>query len=338
MDIVILAGGVGKRLWPMSNQETPKQFLALVSNKSMLQDTYDRVKDFADNIYVSTSATHAHLVKEQLPDLAESHIITEPSTQDTAPSMGLAAAIIAKENPDAVMATISADHLLREPEKLAEKLKLAAEIAKRDNTLNIVEVEAKSPDTSLGYVEIGEELESGVYSLVKFTEKPDLETAKAYIAGGKHLWNTGFYVWKVSTLLEAFKEHQAETYEHLMAIQSGEPIEEHYPKCTKISIDYGIMEQVNPSQVRIISADFAWSDLGTWAALHDELSEDNNNVEKGDVLSVDSEGCLIYNQGQDKISTLGLKDIVIVNANGHTLVCHKSRAADLKKLLEKLNG
>lgn len=337
MKIVILAGGVGTRLWPMSTPSKPKQFQNLVSEKSMLQETVDRVS-FEDpsNIYISTNAEYIDLVKAQLPQIPEENLIAEPSLQDTGPCIGLAAALIAQKDPEAVMAVVYADHLVKNPQEFERKLKEAEQLALTQNTLNIIEVEAKAPLTNLGYVEVGEAVGEKVFKLKGFKEKPDLKTAQSFLASGNYLWNTGFYVWRVSRILDAFKTLLPQTHAQLLAIQNGASIEEHYPQCDKISIDFGIMEKVDPNQVRILAADLGWSDIGTWASLHEELAAPNENLIKGDVTALECEGCLLYNTSKRPLAVFGLKDMVVVQTEEATLSCEKSRSADLKQLLQQL--
>lgn len=344
MKIVILAGGAGSRLWPMSSKQKPKQFQKLVSDKTMLQETFARVSFVPiEDIYVSTNAEYAHYVREELPDLPEANLISEPSMQDTGPCIGLAAALIAKKDPDAVMAVVYADHLVQDVAEFEAKLKAAEHLAATENTLNIIEVKAKYPNTNLGYVRIGRMLkeENGIeiYEFKAFKEKPDYETAKRFLSSYSYLWNTGYYVWKVSTILEEFEKHLPKTYAELQHIVSGEPMEVCYPQCDKISIDYGIMEKVDPSRVRIIPADLGWSDIGTFASLHEELAHSpKDNLIKGDVVAVESEGCLLYNEGVDQIAVFGLKNMVVVNAAGKTLICSKERSNDLKILLNQMQN
>jgi mannose-1-phosphate guanylyltransferase len=343
MNIVILAGGAGTRLWPMSSKEKPKQFQKLVSSKTMLQETVARVLFVGiENITICTNKEYESLVREQIPELPETNLILEPTVQDTGPSIGLAAALIAQKNPDAIMSVVYADHLVQDEKEFREKLEAAAALAEKEDTLNIMEVKAKYPNTNLGYVRIGRMLkeENGVevYEFKAFKEKPDYETAKRFLSSYSYLWNTGYYVWRVSTILKEFEKHLPQTYEQLVRIQNGTPIEEAYPLCDKISIDYGVMEKVDPHRVRIIPADLGWSDIGTFASLHDELAQEPGaNLTKGKVLAVDSEGCLLYNEGTDLMAAFGLKDMVVVNADGHTLICPKNRSADLKILLKKLH-
>lgn len=344
MKIVILAGGAGTRLWPMSTKERPKQFQKLVSDKTMLQETLDRVRFVSiEDIYVSTNAEYLHLVKEQLPEIAEDHIIAEPSMQDTGPCIGLAAALIAKENPEAVMAVVYADHLVQDEEEFKHKLEVTAEIARKEKSLNIIEVKAKAPNTNLGYVRIGKQIEEidgvPVYEFKEFKEKPDLETAKRFMASHHYLWNTGYYVWRVDVILQAFKDHLPNTHNTLLKIQEGGNMETLYPQCEKISIDYGIMEKVSPEQVRIIAADLGWNDIGTWASLHEELaSESRGNVTKGKVTALDCKGCLIYNETEQEIAVSGLRDMVIVKTKDADLACSMKASMELKSLLKLRNG
>lgn len=339
MNIVILAGGAGSRLWPMSTEAQPKQFQKLVSEKTMLQETYERIA-FAgiEHIYVSTNEEYVHLVREQLPQVPADHIIAEPILRDTAPCIGLAAATIAKKDPDAVMAVVYADHLVQDAKEFEQKLKVAVNLAAEQGTFNIIEVKAKYPNVNLGYVKIGAKLEDRddveIYAFEAFKEKPDYETAKRFVASYSYLWNTGYYVWRVSSILEAFAQHLPQTHAQLMAIQNGGSIQEHYPLCDKISIDYGIMEKLDPSKVRIIPADLGWSDIGTWDSLHEELAENPEaNVEKGSVLELDCSGSLLYNVGTRDLAVFGLHDMVVVQTDEVTLICPKNKSAHLKNLL-----
>lgn len=344
MKIVILAGGAGTRLWPMSTEILPKQFQKLVSDKTMLQETLERVS-FLDpkDIYISTNSQYVQTVLEQAPKIPVENIIAEPSMQDTAPSIGLAAAIISREDPEAIMAVVYADHFVKDRKEFEKKLKVAAELAKKEDTLNIIEVKAKFPNVNLGYVKIGHLIKEvdgvEVYEFKEFKEKPNFETAKKFLSSYSYLWNTGYYVWKASTILEEYKNHLPKTYKHLMEIQSGEKIIEHYPHCDKISIDFGIMEKLDPKKVRIIPADLGWSDIGTWKSLHEELTgEETENLEKGKVLLVDSEGSVVYNESDNLIAAMGLKNMIVVSVKGYTLICPMDRSQDLKKLVSQING
>jgi len=350
LKIVILAGGAGSRLWPMSSKEKPKQFQKLISEKTLIEETYERIS-FLDkkDIFVSTNVKYGPTVKRLLPNLPSGNLILEPSMQDTAPSIGLAATIISKKDPNAIMAVVYADHLIRDPKELEQKLYTAARLAEEEHTLNIIEVKAKYPNTNLGYVRIGKMLKeidgNEIYEFKEFKEKPDLKTAKRFLSSYSYLWNTGYYIWRVSDILAEFKCHLPTTYEALKEIgeacntknNTGKSINTFYKKCEKISIDYGIMEKVDPSRVRIIPADLGWSDIGTFASLHEELAEDQNaNVIKGNASAVECKGCLIYNEGKEKIAAFGLNGITIAAADGKILICPTDRSSDLKILLKEL--
>ncbi|MBU1019434.1 MAG: sugar phosphate nucleotidyltransferase [Patescibacteria group bacterium] len=338
MKAVILAGGAGTRLWPLSTEEKPKQFQSLTSDKTLLQEAAERLEFLQpEDIYVATNEKYVPYIEEQLPQIPRENILTEPALRDTATCIGFAAAMIGKDHPDEVMAIVYADHLVQDKEEFATKLKAAEKLALRDNTLNIVEVEAREPNVNFGYVEIGETLEeidgNPVKAFKKFTEKPDLETAKQYIESGNYLWNTGYYVWRISDILDRYQKHLPDTYNRLMKMQEDPTsIETEYPQCEKISIDYAIMEKLEPEEVRILPAELGWSDIGTWETLFKELHKEGN-VTKGPVQTVDSEGNLIYNYENDKkLSILGIQNTVIVNTGSEILVCPLSESQNVKKL------
>ncbi len=350
MKAVIMAGGTGTRLWPLSRTDKPKQFQKLVSDRTMLQDTIARLNFLKPrDIYVSTNAEYESAVREQTKGkVPSSHIILEPALRDTAPSIGLAAACLGKKHPKEVMAVIYADHLIQKKDEFVKKLKVAEKLAKDENTLNIIEVKAKFPNVNLGYVKIGKMLREingvEVFSFEKFTEKPDLKTAIGFLNSYKYLWNTGLYVWRVETILNKFKKHLPRTYSNLVKIQKSlgtknekNVIQKLYPECDKISIDYGVMEKIDPKEVRIIPAELGWSDVGTWDSIFSELVHGNeNNLVKGKHLGIDTHGSLIYGTKDKLIATIGVKDLVIVETDDALLICDKKRSQDVKKMVEKL--
>lgn len=345
-----MAGGTGTRLWPLSRTNKPKQFQKLVSEKTMLQDTLARL-DFLkpDDIYVSTNAEYETVVREQTAGkIPSSHIILEPALRDTAPSIGLAATYLGKKHPKEVMAIIYADHLIQKKEEFIKKIKVAEKLAREENSLNIIEVKAKFPNVNLGYVKIGKMLKElngvEVFAFEKFTEKPDLKTAIGFLNSYKYLWNTGLYVWRIETILNKFKKHLPGTYSNLQKIQKSigtknekTVIQKLYPLCDKISIDYGIMEKIDPKEVRIIPAELGWSDVGTWDSIFSELVQGNdNNLIKAKHVGIDTQGSLIYGTKDKLIATIGVKDLVIVETNDAILICDKKRSHDVKKIVEKL--
>jgi len=298
MKTVILAGGGGTRLHPLSTPDRPKQFIDLISDVTMLEETIDRL-DFLqpEDIYIAINERHLELTKELCPQILEKNIIIEPDLRDTASCIGFAASIIEKRHPGEVMAIIYADHLINNKKEFQEKLKIAEELAKTENTLNIIEVTAKKPNTNYGYVKLGPLFKkidhttppTEIYKLDSFTEKPDAETAKKFVKSGNYLWNTGIYVWKTDILLNHYKDHQPDTYEKLRRIMNSydtedqeKTIKDHYPTLEKISIDYAIMEKVDPHHVLIIKADLGWTDIGNFDVLYKELEKrgDHEKIEK----------------------------------------------------------
>lgn len=230
------------------------------------------------------------------------------------------------------MAVIYADHLIQKKQEFQEKLKKAEDLA-RQGTLNIIEVIAKEPNTSLGYVKIGEKIEENVYVLDSFTEKPSLATAKKFLESGNYLWNTGIYVWKAKTLLDHYKKLIPKTYEILQKIAETGDMSD-YETLEKISIDYAIMEKVDPKEVRIIKSDLGWSDIGTFSAVWEELSSSpDQNVTRGEVKTLDSSGCLIYGDSGKPIAAIGLKDIIIVDTKDGLLICKKEDSKRIKEIL-----
>jgi len=350
MKAVILAGGTGTRLWPLSRKSTPKQLQALISDKTLLEETIDRL-DFLNpkDIFIATNEEYTEKVKALAPQIPEQNIIAEPACRDTAPCIGFAAAYIgAITDPEEIMCIVYADHLVQNPEEFANTLKAAEQQAKEENTLNIIEVKAKTPNTNLGYVKIREKIKEinghPIHKFEKFIEKPNLEKAKELLKDESYLWNTGFYVWKISKILKEFKKHAPQIYEELMIIKKAigtekeqEVIKNHYKKCNKISIDYAIMEKTNPENVRIIPADIQWSDIGTWSAIHEELAKSpEDNITKGEHIGIETTGSLIYGTTNKPIMTIGLKNMIVVETNDAILVCTKNKSQNVKKMVEKL--
>lgn len=295
MKAVILAGGYGTRLYPLSTVEKPKQFINLIGEKTLFQQTVERLGFLNPrDIFVATNKEYVHFVKEQAPEIPFENIFVEPAMRNTATCIGYAAMRLREKlagttnatdaNKNEVMAIIYADHLVRDTEEFAKKLLAAEKLAREENTLNIIEVQAEWPNTKLGYVQIGKKLRTiddvEIFEFKKFKEKPDLETAQKYLESGDYLWNTGFYVWKIETILEKYSLFAPDTYARLITMRDNpSSILTEYALCENISIDYAIMEKLDPREVRIIPATLGWSDIGTWETLFKEL-EKNGETEK----------------------------------------------------------
>lgn len=355
MKAVILAGGIGSRLWPVSRNSKPKQFQKITGKKTMIQETYERLS-FLDpkDIFIATNKDFfENILMQQLPDIPSSNIILEPALRDTATCIGFAAMKLSLIDPEDVMAIIYADHLVKDLDQFIKKLKIADKVAREQKTLNIIEVKARFPNVNLGYVHTGNKIEeiggNDILEFKKFTEKPDIKKAKEFIESGDYLWNTGMYVWRIDTILEKYKQHLPNTYKKLMnmkkAIENSNEesveesiIEKEYSSCEKISIDYAIMEKVRPEEVRIIPADFGWSDVGTWESIHDELVESaEENVIQANHVSVGTKGSLIKSDNPNKIiATIGLEDMVVIDTPDALLICPKDRSQDVKKIVNLL--
>jgi mannose-1-phosphate guanylyltransferase len=303
----------------------------------------------AENIFIASNEEYREEVKKFSKNIPEENLIFEPDCRDTAPSIAFSATILEKKSrPDEVMCVIYADHLLQNPEIFIEKLKIAANYAAEKSTLNIIEVKAKFPNTNLGYVKIGPEIENienhAIHSFEKFVEKPDFETAQKFLADGSYLWNTGFYIWKIKDIIEQFRIHAPEIHKAMQEIKklldqknSNSQIKTIFQSCPKISIDYAIMEKADPSLVRIFPADIKWSDIGTWSSIHDELTRDHHeNIIRGEHIGTETEGCLIYAKNSKPIITIGLKDTIIVDTPEATLICPKSRSHELKNIIDEI--
>lgn len=350
--IVIPAGGGGTRLWPRSRQATPKQFLDIVSHRTMLQETADRVEDLVspNRLFVITNARHVAPVREQLPEVPVENIIGEPVGRDSAPAIGLMAALLERvAGPDTVMVVLPADHVILNGDLFRTTL-LAAADAARAGYLVTVGITPKGPDTGFGYIQSGAATgvqgESGVpvLSVKQFKEKPKKEIAEQYLAVGGYYWNAGMYIATVGHLRDLFKTYLpqmeagfAKIVDGLVAGNTG-VMTEVFHTLDKISFDYAIAEKAD--KVAVVPADIGWNDVGSWARLAEVLSHgkhESENIVVGDHIGHDTHGALIYSPGR-LIATIGLDDIVVIDTPDATLICPKSRSEDVKHIVEALKA
>lgn len=342
---VILAGGVGSRLWPRSRKSSPKQFLDLTGNKrSMLQEAFDRVQPLTptDHIYVITNVEYIDIVRTQVPDLPAANVVGEAAARGSAAAIGLAAIHLQQRDPDAVMAVLTADHLIRKPATLRQVLAAGVELA-QSGILITLGIEPSYAETGYGYIEMGEVL--GEYNhriarkVVHFREKPDAATAQQYVQAGNFVWNSGMFIWRVDAIMAEFARQMPELYAALQALaptlhtaQAESAFERYWiPLQGTPSIDYGVMEGARSASV--FPVDLGWNDIGSWAALLKVLPKDGDgNVAHAQHLHYDSTNILVFSEKRT-IATVGLRDMIIVDTDDVILVMPANRAQDVKQLL-----
>lgn len=342
---LIMAGGKGERFWPRSRVTLPKQFLSLTDDgKTMIQLTVERISPLValEDVYIATNKNYKELVKQQLPGLPEENILCEPIGRNTAPCIGLGAVHVAKKYEDAVMIVLPSDHLIKNHDIFIDTFTNACEIAEQGANLVTVGITPNYPETGYGYIKYDAAAKAGAgYEVQKFVEKPDLETAKAYLSDGTYLWNSGMFVWSVSTILDCFQSYMPSTYEGLLRIQEAvgtaeeeRVLEKEFPNLESQSVDYGIMEKAD--NIYILPGNFGWDDVGSWLAVgRIKKNDENGNVVAGNVVTVNTKDCVI--EGAEKlIATVGLRDIVVVDTKDATLITTKENAGEIKQVLAKL--
>lgn len=347
---VIPAGGSGTRLWPLSRAGNPKFLHPLTGTpQTLLQATVsrlERVSPLADTMVV-TGVAHAAAVARQLPDLPEANIVVEPSARDSCAAIGLAAALIARREPEAVMGSFPGDHLVRDTARLTEVLEQATAGAQR-GLLMTVGITPTHPETGYGYLECGDVIAGPIRQVARFKEKPTLSVATEYVGSGRYLWNAGMFVWRVDVFLAELQRQQPELHAGLTAIAAAwETDRDHamgeiWPTCKKISVDYAVMEgAAEAGLVATVPGDFGWTDVGDFHTLGDVLETDSDgNVlvgdDKADVVLSDVRDCVIVPQSGRLVAALGLRDVIIVDTPDAVLVCPRDRAQDVKKIVDEL--
>lgn len=343
MKFLILAGGTGTRLWPLSNDEMPKQFHSFLGERTLLQMAFDRLSfASADDVYVSTNEKYRDIVLEQLPQIDPGNVICEPSKRDTAPCISFAMKYIGdKEGNDQVVTIINADQLIVDNVEFEAVVRIAQEMAIEDNFV-LVSVKTKSANPNLGYIKINSLLKEKdgveVYGLEKFVEKPDVDTAKVFHNSFKYLWNTAIFTWKISEFMKGLEKHAKGLYENLMTIDDFNNCVSEYENFEKISIDFALMEKLDTSKVVVIPADLGWSDIGTWETLYGELSSDaNGNVIQGSFEIDDVKNCLLINRTDVPAIVYNLENKVCVYSKYGCLIGDMYDSSTLKKLVNVLN-
>ena len=349
MYAVILAGGSGTRFWPLSRETTPKQLLRVFGDTTMIQQTVSRLGEFIpfENIYIVTGQKYAYEIKNQLSEIAGAgkiNVLNEPEGKNTAPAIGFAAAHIKKKAPGAVMAVMPSDHVIAKTDVFLKVLKRAEMLAQK-GYLTTVGIVPHRPETGYGYIQKGRSLSRAKdmegFEVKHFVEKPDLRTAKAYVRSRDYCWNSGIFVWRVKDILREVRRQLPDLYKGISDIEKAvgrkdesDVVGRVFRSLKPISVDYGIME--NAAKVAVISADFGWSDVGSWLALEDIAKKDKTgNIITGNVIDVGSKDSIVF-AGKRLVATVGLQDTVVVDTPDATLVCSKTHTQDVRKVVDEL--
>lgn len=342
---VILAGGGGTRFWPLSRKELPKQLLNLTGKDLMVNETIDRLEGNVDkdDIFIVTNVAQAELMLEATSGrVRKDHVLSEPAARNTAACIGYAAMEILQKYEDGIMCILPSDHYIKKNEIYKQVIAQAIQVAEDTDALVTVGIQPTFPSTGYGYICHDDKKVKDTYYTVKhFVEKPNLQTAKAYLLSGKYLWNSGMFIWKASTIMRYFEELLPDIYECLQKIGAAmnteneqKVIQEVYPVIPKISIDYGIMERAK--KVLVLEGDFGWSDVGSWDALEALYDKDEHgNITYGEQVHIDSHDCIIYAKSK-LVTTIGLDNVIVVETEDAVLVCDKNRAQEVKKIVEVL--
>lgn len=337
--VCIMAGGSGERFWPMSRQRTPKHLLKLFSERTLVEETVRRLEGVVprENVFVLTNESQLPGTRAALPFLAPEQIVAEPAKRDTAPAAALATGLVRSRDPEAVLALLPADALIKDAATFARQLAGALQRAARDAALLTFAVKPTYPATGFGYLEMAEDLGDGFRRVARFVEKPDVQTAARYVIGGNHAWNAGMFIWRVSAFLAEAERHAPALAEFIRAFpRTGVPayLAERFPALPKISVDYAIMEKASAVATQL--AQFDWDDVGAWTALPTHLSLDaQGNTLRGPVVTQDASNNIAISNGR-VIALCGVQNLVVVETPDGLLVCHRDAVQDIKKLMPKL--
>lgn len=347
---IIPAGGSGTRLWPLSRASHPKFLHPLPGPRSMIQETVHRLGPLVspEQILIITGHAHAVEIARQLPEITEQQIVIEPAARGTGPAIGLAVALIACQDPNAIVGSFAADHHVRHPERFVEDVQTAMAVA-REGYLVTIGIEPGYPETGYGYIKVGEQIseECGrpAYRVERFREKPDKATAEQYLADGGYLWNASMFVWRSGTLLAEMQRLLPDVHEALMTIarawetpQREEVFATTWPGIREVTIDHGILE--HSEHVAVVPSQMGWSDLGDWhsvGTLQAQNGEENTAV-NATLLTEDSQGNLIYGHDKRVVSLVGVEGLVVIDTDDALLICDRHRAQDVKVIVDQLKA
>lgn len=341
---LILAGGVGARFWPRSRQLRPKQFLSVFSEYSLIQDTMARIEGLVapERLLTITRADQASQLQSQVPELEAHQLLLEPIGRSTAPCIGLAARLLAAQDPEAIMLVLPSDHLIQDQTLFHETLERAVEYVKAHDVLMTVGIQPSHPETGYGYILFDEQSQGhSIHRVRQFVEKPELEAARRYVQSERYLWNAGIFVWKATTLLAELAKHDPELYAALLELpdDSRHPdferqMAELYPTLQTRSIDTAVLEKSD--QVCVIKGFFGWSDVGSWESVYQLSPHDGDgNVIRGDAFALDVSRSYIYSPKRF-CALIGVRDLLVVDTEDALLICHRERAQDVRLVVQHL--
>lgn len=351
MHAVIMAGGRGTRFWPRSREKKPKHLLDIISNRTIIQETVDRIKPLVKpkNILIVTGQKHAKELMRQLPEVPPKNILIEPVGRNTAACIGLAAVHVQKKAKDDVMVVLPSDHGIGNPARYRKVIAAAAQAAEKENALVTIGIQPTGPHTGFGYMEGGEAAgrisDEKLLRVKSFREKPDLKQAKAFVQSGNFFWNSGMFIWKASTILNEIERFLPQLHAGLMTIQASvgkadeaKTVSKIYKGLASVSIDYGVMEKAK--DVFMIPASFGWSDVGSWDALWEISEKDpNGNAATGGSQAVfeSTENALVYSP-KKLVALVGMKDVLVVETKDALLICKRGQSQDVKKIVDALES
>ena len=344
---ILMAGGVGSRFWPVSTADFPKQFHDMLgSGDTLIQKTFSRLSKLIpiENILILTNERYNYLVLEQLPMVKQEQVLLEPAMRNTAPCILFASLKIQKQNPNAVMVVAPSDHWIEDEDTFSRNLQQCFDFCQRGNALMTLGIQPTFPNTGFGYIEFDMADTNPIKKVTQFREKPDYETAKAFLDSGNFLWNGGIFIWSVKSITEAFEKFQPQMN---ALFQQGSQsyntdsekqfIQTNYEKAENISIDYAVMEKAN--NVYVLPATFDWNDLGTWGSLHDKLDKDDNNntVVNATVILENASNNIIRSEAKKLVVIDGLDDYIIVDNENVLMIYPKSKEQDIKRITALAN-
>jgi len=342
-----MAGGVGERFWPLSTSRRPKQLLSLFGGKPLIRSTLERIEPLipASHVFVVTRHDMVPAIREALPEVPAEQIIGEPVGRNTAPACAVGLACVKRRNPDAAFCILTADHIIGDDELYRKTLGESLAIAERDEVLLTIGIVPTFPSTGFGYIEAGDDIahpgELTFQRARRFVEKPDDRTARSYLDAGSYFWNSGMFIWSVRGLENAFKQHQPELFEfasrlepHVDTSGFAAQLQAEYINMTSISIDYALMEKAD--NIVMAKGEFSWSDVGSWPALSEHFDADaDDNIVLGDCESIDATGNVVVSEGR-LTALIGVRDLVVIQAAGATLICPRAEAQAVKDMVTRL--